>query len=456
MMSYDLHPVLEAIQAGDKIRARQLLRPMLKNPTAEVLFLAARVTDSRERIIDLLEQALKLDPAHERAAKVLSALAPEKSATTASPGERATPRAAATSAPEETPPSEVSPFEPTQHSAPTEVLNKTSSSPFKPQLPAIPEVMKAHAYAPSGRYSRISLVVVVLIGLGLGSVSGAAVYFGGKLLIGPLAGGILGIVGAIFGDVGGSSQATRRGLALVTLVGLVILGLIGLVYLITVGWLFGALLWEVVKAGRIRHAGRAFAATLASAMTGYGCFVILVLHNNGMLHTTSGVFRVLFDLDYTPWWLYLVVIIEAAIWVAIVTHPTTAGIARLPYAEDHGRWYDRKARTVTIKETAAPLLMTILESQTPERLQSIIPVAPDHYPRLELRLRRCSADHTADYHLAAVIHWKDIQESKPDKAGKTRITTQARQEDWFNAMIPASLGTALEAALFVPPPPPQP
>lgn len=408
-MSDDLRPVLKAIQAGDKRRARQLLRPMLANPTADVLFLAARVTDNRERIIDLLQQALTLDPGHKRAARVLTILAPEKAAALASGQHTAESQASeAPSSIEDTP----IPAELTQHSAPTEVLNQ-GGSPFKPQLPATPPDIAARAYMHSGQYSPISLAVITLIGLALG---GAAAYLASRLLIAPLADRLI------------TANVAEPVIAAIT-------GLVSLAGLIAPAWLSGQIMWQVVKAGRIRHAGRACQVTSLSFIAGLIVLVLLVRRAPPAPLSVP------------------ILIVGAPVWAVLMFRPTRIGITHIPYAEEHGRWYDQQVRTVTIKETAASLLMTILESQTPERLQSITPVSADHYPRLELRLRKCSTAPAADHHLTVIVHWKDVQEGKPDRSGKSRITTHAQQQEWFQTMIPAALGNALEEALFTPPPP---
>jgi hypothetical protein len=75
-MSDSLQPVREAIKAGDKRRARELLRPLLADdPTADMWFLAAQASPTREQAILSLKRALALDPAHERAGRALSRLA---------------------------------------------------------------------------------------------------------------------------------------------------------------------------------------------------------------------------------------------------------------------------------------------------------------------------------------------------------------------------------------------
>ncbi len=70
----ELLPVLAAIEAGDKARARRLLRPLLEQPTAEMWYLAAQAVERPEHELNCLQRALALDPLHARARARLLAL----------------------------------------------------------------------------------------------------------------------------------------------------------------------------------------------------------------------------------------------------------------------------------------------------------------------------------------------------------------------------------------------
>lgn len=69
-----VQPVLEAIEKGDIQRARQLLRPLMQNPTADVWYAASFVYDQPEKQLSCLNRALKLDPLHGDARRRLKAL----------------------------------------------------------------------------------------------------------------------------------------------------------------------------------------------------------------------------------------------------------------------------------------------------------------------------------------------------------------------------------------------
>lgn len=69
-----LDAVRQALEAKDVETARQLLRPILKEtPSAEAWYLAARVANDEQRI-KFLQNALKLDPTHQRAQTALGKL----------------------------------------------------------------------------------------------------------------------------------------------------------------------------------------------------------------------------------------------------------------------------------------------------------------------------------------------------------------------------------------------
>ncbi len=73
-MSDSLLPIREAIKAGDKTRARELLRPLLKQPTAEIWYLAAYACESRDHARQCLNRALVGDPNHQAAKRALHRL----------------------------------------------------------------------------------------------------------------------------------------------------------------------------------------------------------------------------------------------------------------------------------------------------------------------------------------------------------------------------------------------
>ncbi len=71
-MDKEIEQVKAIIKSGDKNRARQLLREILKNePSADAWYLAAYVATNDQQRIKFLENALSEDPFHEHAAVAL-------------------------------------------------------------------------------------------------------------------------------------------------------------------------------------------------------------------------------------------------------------------------------------------------------------------------------------------------------------------------------------------------
>lgn len=70
----ELMSVMAAIEAGDKARARRLLRPLLEQPNAEVWYMASQAAEQPAQEAACLQRALALDPLHGRARTRLLAL----------------------------------------------------------------------------------------------------------------------------------------------------------------------------------------------------------------------------------------------------------------------------------------------------------------------------------------------------------------------------------------------
>lgn len=90
-MQCDLQTVRDAIKAGDKQKARELLRPLLKQPTADTLYLASLLCKKADAE-RYLREALTLQPDHPQAQRRLSKLmaaAEPEFVTTASQSSRA-------------------------------------------------------------------------------------------------------------------------------------------------------------------------------------------------------------------------------------------------------------------------------------------------------------------------------------------------------------------------------
>lgn len=87
-MNTDLQKVKNAIDSFDYDEARNLLKPMLKNPNADILYLASMVALDQEQAKEFLEQAVKLDPFHKSAVESLSSFENQSPKTTANPSSK--------------------------------------------------------------------------------------------------------------------------------------------------------------------------------------------------------------------------------------------------------------------------------------------------------------------------------------------------------------------------------
>ncbi|HLV36551.1 MAG TPA: tetratricopeptide repeat protein [Spirillospora sp.] len=74
MPDAELQPVIAALKAGEKQRARRRLRPLLRQPTADRWYMAALLCETPQQAIVALERALRIDPDHSRAARRLAQL----------------------------------------------------------------------------------------------------------------------------------------------------------------------------------------------------------------------------------------------------------------------------------------------------------------------------------------------------------------------------------------------
>ncbi len=75
MIPPDMIPIMSAIQAGDKARARRLLHDLLKiQPSAEAWYQASRLTETPDHELKCLKKALALDPYHVESRRRMLAL----------------------------------------------------------------------------------------------------------------------------------------------------------------------------------------------------------------------------------------------------------------------------------------------------------------------------------------------------------------------------------------------
>lgn len=71
MVETDLDKIRHAIECADVEEARDLLRDALRDPSADIYYLASRVALNDAQKVQFLEKALELDPFHQQAADAL-------------------------------------------------------------------------------------------------------------------------------------------------------------------------------------------------------------------------------------------------------------------------------------------------------------------------------------------------------------------------------------------------
>lgn len=169
MLSPDLIAVMNAINAGDKARARRLLQPLLKsNPTAEAWYQAARLTEKPEHELACLRQALGLGPLHVDARRRYH----ELQASTSPPAQPQTAPAA--------------PEAPTVRPAPPEPVAAPRSRPTAPIAADLP-LKKVRHRRKRGTWFYVGIIAAVLMGI-------SSTYFVLLVLGSSLPGRLLGLV----------------------------------------------------------------------------------------------------------------------------------------------------------------------------------------------------------------------------------------------------------------------
>jgi hypothetical protein len=168
MLSPDLIRIINAINEGDRARARTLVRSLLKtSPSAEAWYQASRVAEKPEHELICLQRALGYDPYHLEARRRYSQLQPAP------------------------PPAQPElPAAPTDASPPA-VQQKPASSPPKapPIIPADVPLKKASQRRRRGTWFYVGIVATILLSL-------TSTYFVMLVLGSPLPGRLRSLLGA--------------------------------------------------------------------------------------------------------------------------------------------------------------------------------------------------------------------------------------------------------------------
>lgn len=291
------------------------------------------------------------------------------------------------------------------------------------------------AYRASGNCTLRSIAVMVSFGFLAGAVIGAVGHYVG-LLIPYLANLVVLLYGLLARYSGGC-------LGLAILISLVpIVAFIGLIYPLLIGAMIGYVTWLLAKLGKCRNPGRAGTIGFVNAAIGYGVFAFIAIQTSGMMHTTSGLIYSYFELTSTPWWLYVLVGLEAFIFTIGAAAVCYTQVEEMPFCEDCEKWYGSWQQKAYSLGLAEPLVQT-LTSGSPKDLEDITRLSAVEYPHLIVKMRKCPSCQTSDFQLVVRIVWEE------EKNGKGEKKPEIKKGDWFKAMVPAELGLKLERLLFV-------
>ena len=305
----------------------------------------------------------------------------------------------------------------------------------KPQLPSVPESVRERAYKPSGKWTSRSLALMSGLGLPAAAIIGVVGHYVG--LVFPLLVGLLVALFAIVGNLCGMLGC----LGALTIIFSVLL--FGFLYPAAAGAAIGYVTWLLALRSKCRSSRWAASIGLLGGAVGYSVLSFITFQRFGMVRLSSQMVSTYLELTNTPWWLYVLVGLDALVFVGIATLVPYTQVKETPFCEGceewYGSWKDRKFSL----EIAEPLLQALEtgSAQTLRTLEEISSVA--EHPYLEVKLRRCPSCDISDFQVAASAAWKEVT---TDKEGQKK--TEIKTEEWFKAMAPADLGTQLDEILF--------
>jgi hypothetical protein len=312
----------------------------------------------------------------------------------------------------------------------------------EPTVPVLSQSILERKPRPSGICPPRSLALMFGAGLPISIVVGVIAHYIG-ILVGWLGGLIAALPNLLFGACGFIACGA-------VIFALVVIAAVVFGYPIVVGVVAGGIVGELGKLGKCRNT---HAAGLAGAFNGVIIYAVhalvafLVTASLHVLTVNTSTLEDLFDvtLDGTPWWMYVLVIIEAII-VIVASAATASGtVGGATFCEEHEVWYGpwREARLPV--EHAEPIAQA-LETGTLQGLEDVARLTSQNFPHLLMRIRRCPTSPSCDVEITGKVVW---QEKKVDKKGKE--STEQHSKEWFDTMVPPGLGEALEKAMGLDP-----
>lgn len=394
-MSDELQAVVAAIEAGDIGRARFLLRPLLANPSADILFVASKVAPNKDDAKKRLLEALALDPQHEEAKAELAKVEVTQ-AKVYLPGGI--------------------------------TVEEIWMQSFEPMalfgnlgLPSLPEGILQRAYRPSGKCSPVYFALIGAVALPTAVLIGYAVHQ---------------ICQAILSAVSMANATTYVDFVQSETYVLLVIGFMGLFGFL--GWILSYGFWWLAKVGKCRSVGLATSLSLISAIICYSAFIAFAVQDRDIYPLTN--------LDLTQWWLYAVVVLGGLTFVAVSIRIVRRRVQETPFSEATGEWYRANWQWARIPVSAAPALVQALMTGSTDgiglSMLAMFGVISDQ--SLEIKLRGHPSSKQEDYQIRVTEFWVEYtttntsEEASPSEA----------HELWFDVMIPSRVGQQIESALF--------
>ncbi|MBN1935046.1 MAG: hypothetical protein JW934_10295 [Anaerolineae bacterium] len=143
----------------------------------------------------------------------------------------------------------------------------------------------------------------------------------------------------------------------------------------------------------------------------------------------------------TPWWMTILVIVEFVMVIIGITYRANEAIGESAYCETHRVWYTKWKRGRFSVEVAEAVV-ACLQTQDAQGLENIAQMEAESYPHLIVQTRGCPSGPICDVEITGTAFW---QVTTVDKRGKS--STETKSKSWFDVMVPAAFGYAMERQL---------
>jgi hypothetical protein len=308
----------------------------------------------------------------------------------------------------------------------------------EPALPVLPESLLTLKPKLSGACPFKAILFMYLAALPISLVLGVVAHYLG-IIVGYLAGlvalipnlltSLCGVVLCVFG-----------------IFAFLVIAVVFFGYPFIVGVAGGEIVGQLGKKGHCRNP---VVAGWAGALNGIFIYLghsIVAYVSYGGLHpmtVTIKMFEDLFDtvIYGTPWWMTVLVVLEFAIVLIGAASLANGAIGESAYCETHSAWY-AKWKQSRFSVEVAEALASALQTQDVHELETAVQMKEETYPHLIIKTRGCPSGPSCDVEVAATVFW---HETKVDKKGKT--STKKESKPWFDVMMPAIFGYALEKTM---------